>query len=300
MIKVRKPEKDEELYLAEIRARAMHESLTQVGRYDEHRVRARFLDSYNPLETKVIMSGSSTIGFYVVTETKQDFKLKHLYVEDGYRSTGVGKAILDKVKHLASSTQKAITLNALVGSRANQFYLRNNFQFKYSDEIDNFYEWRSEFEEVPIGGHKVRFSNESIDPEVYNSLRLSIGWTSYSLDQIETGLENSLFSLLVTEGGKPIGMGRIIGDGIMVFYIQDIIVLPEYQKCGVGHEIMTRLMNYINSKAVNNSIIGLMAAVGKERFYEKFGFNQRPNERMGCGMTIWVKKTNCEQTSVST
>lgn len=31
-------------------------------------------------------------------------------------------------------------------------------------------------------------------------------------------------------------------------------------------------------------VVGLMAAVGKEPFYQKFGFHTRPNEREGAGM----------------
>lgn len=70
----------------------------------------------------------------------------------------------------------------------------------------------------------------------------------------------------------------------------DIIVLPEFQGRGIGKKIMATVLEFIDSHSVNNSIIGLMSAVGKERFYESFGFIKRPNERMGCGMNVWVKK----------
>jgi len=48
-------------------------------------------------------------------------------------------------------------------------------------------------------------------------------------------------------------------------------------------------MGYINSKSVNNTIVGLMSATGKEDFYSKYGFIKRPNEKMGCGMTQFIK-----------
>jgi hypothetical protein len=54
---------------------------------------------------------------------------------------------------------------------------------------------------------------------------------------------------------------------------------------------MKRVMDYIEKHANNNSVIGLMSAKGKEKFYEKFGFINRPNENLGSGMTIlWKKK----------
>lgn len=35
--------------------------------------------------------------------------------------------------------------------------------------------------------------------------------------------------------------------------------------------------------------LNLMAAKGKEPFYEKFGFVQRPNENLGAGMDQWYE-----------
>ena len=36
----------------------------------------------------------------------------------------------------------------------------------------------------------------------------------------------------------------------------------------------------------------LMAAKGKEPFYEKFGFSERPNENLGAGMDQWFLLEN--------
>lgn len=32
----------------------------------------------------------------------------------------------------------------------------------------------------------------------------------------------------------------------------------------------------------------ILAAKGKEPFYEKFGFNSRPNEEEGAAMNLWL------------
>jgi len=50
---------------------------------------------------------------------------------------------------------------------------------------------------------------------------------------------------------------------------------------------MDKLMQYIKDHAQNNSVIGLMAAKEVEPFYEHYGFTRRPNERLGCGMTLF-------------
>jgi len=37
-------------------------------------------------------------------------------------------------------------------------------------------------------------------------------------------------------------------------------------------------------------MVNLMAAPNKEGFYKKFGFIERPNENMGAGMVMYLKK----------
>ena len=81
-------------------------------------------------------------------------------------------------------------------------------------------------------------------------------------------------------------MARIIGDQGMYFYIQDVIVLPKYQKQNVGFELMKKIMTYIEKNKKENMFIGLMAAKGKEGFYKKFGFVERPSEKYGPGMCL--------------
>lgn len=39
----------------------------------------------------------------------------------------------------------------------------------------------------------------------------------------------------------------------------------------------------------NTTHICLMAVKGKEEFYKKFGFVERPNENFGCGMHQWIE-----------
>lgn len=130
-------------------------------------------------------------------------------------------------------------------------------------------------------------------PDEYNELRMAVGWGVYERTVIERALPRSLYSVCAYAGAVLTGMARIIGDGGLVYYVQDVIVRPEFQGQGIGSALMDRVMAYIRTHASHNSIIGLMAARGKERFYERYGFVAR-TERLGSGMTMsW--KTN-EQT----
>ncbi len=81
--------------------------------------------------------------------------------------------------------------------------------------------------------------------------------------------------------GNVIGCGRVVGDGGIYFYVQDVMVLPAYQKQGLGRRIMDAIMAYIAAHARSNSFIGLMAADGVAPFYYRYGFGERPPNRPG-------------------
>ena len=120
----------------------------------------------------------------------------------------------------------------------------------------------------------------------YTRLRNLVGW--WEVDENATGkaLENSLFSVVATEHGTIIGFGRIIGDGGLYFYIQDLIVHPEFQGKGLGKLLMTELMSYITAKAKSGAFVGLMAAKGLEKYYEQFGFKARDKDAPGMYLII--------------
>jgi len=128
-------------------------------------------------------------------------------------------------------------------------------------------------------------------PTDYNRLRKAVGWGEYDEDVIRNALPSTLFCVCAFVNGEVIGMARVIGDAGMVFYIQDVIVLPEFQHQGIGTQLMDAVMAFIRAHAHHNTIIGLMAAVGKEAFYKKYGFNIRPDETHGAGMTqFWSEE----------
>jgi len=58
----------------------------------------------------------------------------------------------------------------------------------------------------------------------------------------------------------------------LVYYVQDVIVAPDHQRRGIGTRMMDKVMAYVGAHARHNSIVGLMAAKGKEPFYLRYGF----------------------------
>ena len=135
---------------------------------------------------------------------------------------------------------------------------------------------------------KIKSINRNPEAKEYNRLTDSVGWGIRDEKIIQQALENTLYSLCVYDGDRLIGYGRIIGDKTIFLYIQDIIVIPEYQGKKIGTGIITELLKKVEEyKKVNPNIrTYLGASKGKENFYEKFGFISRPNEELGAGMIL--------------
>lgn len=138
----------------------------------------------------------------------------------------------------------------------------------------------------------IKYIEKFPTPEEYNMLSEAVGWRSKEKSIIEEAFKNTLYSLCVFDEDKFIGFGRIIGDKTIFLYFHDIKVHPEYQHQGIGTEIMERLLKQVDEyKKVNPKIrTYLGAAKGKEGFYERFGFEVRPNGDVGAGMILYDKE----------
>lgn len=133
---------------------------------------------------------------------------------------------------------------------------------------------------------------EKIAGEEYNGLRLSVDWKPLTPGQAERGLAHTAFVVAARDGERIVGMGRILFDYGYTAYLGDIIVRPEYQGMGIGTEIVTRLKDMVMEAAEPGDKIMFIlgAAKGKEGFYEKLGFQVRPNDFSGSGMSMWRVK----------
>lgn len=131
----------------------------------------------------------------------------------------------------------------------------------------------------------IEFEENVLTAAQFLTLREAVGWSGKP-QQIEKAIEKGLYNIIAKDEGRIIGMGRLVGDGVMYWYMQDVIIMPQYQGKGIGKQLAERMLEYIrqNSIAGTTVTVGLMAALGKEPFYEKMDFILRPNEKMGAGM----------------
>jgi ribosomal protein S18 acetylase RimI-like enzyme len=118
----------------------------------------------------------------------------------------------------------------------------------------------------------------------FQALRSTVGWGDVSLEQAYSALFGSLFGVTAFDGDTAIGMARVIGDGVINAYIQDVVIAPDYRGKGVGKAVMQALIVQMKQDLPANCTIGLMAAEGQEDFYTSFSFIPRPNADYGAGM----------------
>ena len=135
----------------------------------------------------------------------------------------------------------------------------------------------------------IRYIEQTPSADEFNFLTNSVGWGKRENSIVDEALNNTLYSLCVYDDDKLIGYGRIIGDKTIFLYIQDVMVIPEYQGKHIGTGVMENLLNKVDEyKKINPNIrTYLGASKNKESFYEKFGFISRPNEDLGSGMVLF-------------
>jgi GNAT superfamily N-acetyltransferase len=118
------------------------------------------------------------------------------------------------------------------------------------------------------------------------ALRDSVGWATFPIEAAEQSLAATPYCVCAFEDGELIGMGRVLGDMIISFYIGNVMVRPDRQGAGVGREIMERIIAHVRAVAAPGAIASLLSIKGKEEFYTQLGFEERPDETHGSGMSI--------------
>ena len=127
--------------------------------------------------------------------------------------------------------------------------------------------------------------DNALTAEDFVRLKAAAGFADRPLRQVDRALKNGLFNVCAVADEKVVGMGRLVGDGAMYWYLQEIVVLPEYQGKGIGKAIVGRLIEHIRSASTPGTQVhvGLIAVKGKESFYEQFGFTS-----ISTGMRQWM------------
>lgn len=122
--------------------------------------------------------------------------------------------------------------------------------------------------------------------EDYLRLRVVAGLSPKNPEGAMQGLPNTWFGVTVMLAGRPVGMGRIIGDGGTAFQIVDIAVEPVHQGKGLGKRIMAALMARLHSNAPAGAYVTLIADGDARHLYAKYGFEPVMPASIGMAMNL--------------
>ena len=72
----------------------------------------------------------------------------------------------------------------------------------------------------------------------------AVGWTNYTNQpqMLKQALSQSLVIYLALDGDAVVGLIRLVGDGFSSVFVQDLIVLPSYQRQGIGSALMKQAL----------------------------------------------------------
>ncbi len=131
----------------------------------------------------------------------------------------------------------------------------------------------------------------TLDTDTYLKLRSQVGWVRLSDSQARAALANARYTLCAYLDGEPVGMGRIVGDGAVVSYVQDLVVIPGAQGQRIGGMLLERLRSFVESETEPGTrmMLCLMCAKGREDFYRSHGFIPRPTDTLGPGMICYIE-----------
>lgn len=126
---------------------------------------------------------------------------------------------------------------------------------------------------------EIKLVDNILQPEDFVRLRMAGGFAEVPVEHARRALRNGLINVSALYRDQLVGMGRLVGDGAMYWYLQEIIILPEFQRKGIGTMIVNHLVEYAkaNSATGKFTVIGGVSARGKEPFYKKMGFDIIPN-----------------------
>ena len=116
----------------------------------------------------------------------------------------------------------------------------------------------------------------------------AVGWTNYTNQpqMLEQALSHSLATYLARDGEEIVGLVRLVGDGFSSVFVQDLIVLPSYQRQGIGSNLMKEaLADYKDAYQIQLVTEQTEKTLG---FYRSLGFETLST--YDCTGMIWVDR----------
>lgn len=116
-------------------------------------------------------------------------------------------------------------------------------------------------------------TNTPIKTEILTKLYNSVGWSAYTdePDKMDKLLEGSAFYISAWKENELVGLIRSVSDHASIAYIQDILVHPDFQRKGIGRQLMISLLKEFQS--IRQVVLLTDDTEKTKAFYQSLGFS---------------------------
>jgi len=115
-------------------------------------------------------------------------------------------------------------------------------------------------------------------------------WTAYTKhpEKLKKAVDHSLLVMTVRLDKTLIGLIRVVGDGVSIIYIQDILIKKSHQRQKLGTILINKVLD--RYKDVRQTVLLTDSKTSTIHFYQSLGF-QASNSK---GLSCFVKFRNLE------
>ena len=108
----------------------------------------------------------------------------------------------------------------------------------------------------------------------HRALAIAVGWDDhFDWSTMPASLAASLHGVVAISGaGETVAMGRLVGDGVHYFYVQDVVVRPDHESAGLGSGIVEALLAWVSQRVTAQAFVGLFASEEAVELYRGYGF----------------------------
>lgn len=215
-------------------------------------------------------------------------EVKRVYVRTEYRNQGIGTGILQYLMEYARENgyQKVLLETGEFLKESCKLYSRFGFE-----RISNYGPYTDMKESLCMGKalEQIHYSVERrFSPEEIRELFHSVGWMSAQYaERLVQAFQKAGTVVSAWEGKRLAGLAEVLDDGELVAYVHYLLVRPEYQRQGIGEQLLEFVKDYYKDYLY-------LIVISEERktvaFYEKCGFTTvsqaTPLQILNCKNTV--------------
>ena len=122
--------------------------------------------------------------------------------------------------------------------------------------------------------------------EEFAAVTLAVGFKAHPPEAIRVGLANTWCAVCAQVSRRVVGLGRIVGDGALHFYVTSVMVLPSHQRRGIGSAIVHALLAKVKEVPHANVLVEALPLPNLESFYARHGF--KAGRQHAPAMHFWL------------